>query len=702
MEIAELEMRVSSEKAVAEQKKLQQELQRTGKSGGDTTKKLTQGTAGLTGAFTQLRGAVGMLTAALAVVGVGKFVRDWVNFQQEVLRLKGAINAAGIATEGYEKKLIAQSSALQDLTRFGDNNVLVVQRQLLLMGAQENHVEELTKLTLDFAEATGRSAEEVGQNLSRALTGNTTMLKRWGIEVDQSLSRTEQLRDVLRQMRRMAPAGSAAALGATDIGAVAQASNAFGDLRKHVGELFLLLGADTLRTTTEVLKEITETVRSLSGWINSVKADSPLMKLLLTSPLAHAKNLSKAAGSLSAGGSFEEFMSLASGKDPFGAMTKAGEAANDGLDKVIEEIKVKSMEEIQSATESLEALRMEMMMLGSTSESEMARIQSQFRFDKMAEDVLLYTETLADADKITAEQVDSINAMFTAAQSRQNELLDNARELEEMQNRLMRGGGYSSGTVSGNTISLNGVSAPTLGNEIRSTRTAAGKTTTVEAFEHETAKLEMLMQERNRRLEFNVSGPAESFAAGWDMAAESFGSSAQRIAAVGAGLADSIDRNVTDALVGMIDGTMSVEEAFSKMANAIIQDLIRVMIQQMVVRSMMSAFGGVGVMHSGGVVGAAMETRSIGAEAFTGAGRYAGGGVAGDEVPIIAHRGEVVLNEDQFGQMINGNRREQQKVEVINVMDPGMVDERLAANPNAVLNVISKHRQTIRASLGFR
>jgi len=67
----------------------------------------------------------------------------------------------------------------------------------------------------------------------------------------------------------------------------------------------------------------------------------------------------------------------------------------------------------------------------------------------------------------------------------------------------------------------------------------------------------------------------------------------------------------------------------------------------------------------------------------------------------VAHRGEVILNEEQMRKLVAG-RSAAPKVEIVNVVDPSAVDERIASNPGAVLNVISRHRQQVRAMLGMR
>jgi len=217
---------------------------------------------------------------------------------------------------------------------------------------------------------------------------------------------------------------------------------------------------------------------------------------------------------------------------------------------------------------------------------------------------------------------------------------------------------------------------------------------------------EVQAKEDERNIFDRMGESLDSLVLGFDTALDRFGDFNQRVSDMGEGIAYSIDANMTDALVSFIDGTKSAGEAFRDFANAMVADLIRIMVQQLIVRSLMTAFGGGGgapVMHSGGVVGAGGPTRQVGASAFAGANRFSGGGIAGDEVPIVAHRGEGVFTKDQMaalGQAVSGGDRSQ-PVEIINVADPSMVDERIAANPDAVLNVINRNRQSIRRTLGI-
>jgi TP901 family phage tail tape measure protein len=224
----------------------------------------------------------------------------------------------------------------------------------------------------------------------------------------------------------------------------------------------------------------------------------------------------------------------------------------------------------------------------------------------------------------------------------------------------------------------------------------------------EAEKLDNELADMEQRNAFDVLGDSlQSFTNGFDNALNRFGDFQQRLNDMGEGMAFSIDANLTDALTDFVMGTKSAEEAFAQFAQAMISDLIRIMIQQIVVRSLMTALGGIGgagMAHAGGVAGGSLPTHPTAqAGDFSGARHFQGGGMAGDEVPIVAHRGEGVFTEDQMealGQAINGGDR-QRPVEIINVADPSMVDERIAANPDATLNVINRNRQSIRRILGL-
>lgn len=220
----------------------------------------------------------------------------------------------------------------------------------------------------------------------------------------------------------------------------------------------------------------------------------------------------------------------------------------------------------------------------------------------------------------------------------------------------------------------------------------------------------------NLKLATGDASPAESFVYGWEQAANKFGTLSHRIANTAEGLANSISENVTKGLMDWIDGTKSAEQAFADMARAIVKSLVQIMIQQLIVKSLMTAgsalgLGGsggsqdarspttTGTDHSGGVVGFPTHTTSVSERVFYGARRFHTGGVVGDEVPIIARKGEGVFTAEQMKALGENGKRGAQKVEIINVVDPRMIDEHISANPQAVLNVIHRNRSTLKKML---
>lgn len=221
----------------------------------------------------------------------------------------------------------------------------------------------------------------------------------------------------------------------------------------------------------------------------------------------------------------------------------------------------------------------------------------------------------------------------------------------------------------------------------------------------------------------------EGVAGGIAKAQQALGSFGERVADTVASISFAIEDRLTDGLAGWIEGTKSAKQAFSEMARGIISDLIKIMIRQLIVRSLMQAIGGaIGGSYTpnasgagatdafgrtyegpqtaaGGFAGGSPGMTTNRRADFRNAPRFNGGGVVADEVPIVAHRGETVFTPEQMsalGQAIagagGGNRRT--PVEVVNVFDPQEVDQRIANNPDLVLNVISRNARKVRQMVG--
>jgi Prophage tail length tape measure protein len=114
----------------------------------------------------------------------------------------------------------------------------------------------------------------------------------------------------------------------------------------------------------------------------------------------------------------------------------------------------------------------------------------------------------------------------------------------------------------------------------------------------------------------------------------------------------SMAQSAIGGLINDLRSGVDAGEAFNNMLNRIIDSLIQMSLQQL-----FSPAGGGGILsslfgvaHSGGIVGqTAFPRRRVDPRVFAGAKHYASGGLVGGEVPIIAHRGEMIIPRNMVG-----------------------------------------------------
>lgn len=139
-----------------------------------------------------------------------------------------------------------------------------------------------------------------------------------------------------------------------------------------------------------------------------------------------------------------------------------------------------------------------------------------------------------------------------------------------------------------------------------------------------------------------------------------------------ASLAESAVKNAFNSMENVLTNFVTTGKAsFSDFANAIVSDLMRIAIRQSITQPLMNGIGsyfGFSMAHTGGIVGAdSLATKSASSLAFTGAPRFHCGGIVGDEVPIIAKRGEGVFTREQMKALgDNGKQETNIKINVYN------------------------------------
>lgn len=115
------------------------------------------------------------------------------------------------------------------------------------------------------------------------------------------------------------------------------------------------------------------------------------------------------------------------------------------------------------------------------------------------------------------------------------------------------------------------------------------------------------------------------------------------------------------------------------------------------------AIGGLfGQRHTGGMVGAAANTRRVNPAVFAGAARYHSGGLVGRERAIIALQDEEVLTRDDPRHALNGGATPAANTKVVNVFDPADVLEaalQTTAGERIIMNYMTRNAGKLGSAL---
>lgn len=191
----------------------------------------------------------------------------------------------------------------------------------------------------------------------------------------------------------------------------------------------------------------------------------------------------------------------------------------------------------------------------------------------------------------------------------------------------------------------------------------------------------------------------------------------------GNGLANAFDTFAQSVAQGESIGK-SARKAFLQFAADFLRQIAMMIIKQAIFNALRAAFGGtgfgalIGLGHTGGLVGSARvgsgnRTRKVDPGIFAAAQRFHNGGLIGlapNEVPIIAKKGEEMLTEDDPRHMLNGGGKQdtgsaESDVRVFNYFDPEDMMEQALASPagaKVLINAVRRNNDLFRAALGVR
>ena len=209
---------------------------------GDEAKNSMDKLRGMRGQFL----AVG--AAGAAVVGMlAMFTKSALDQQVGVNLLDNALKNIGTSYGAEKDAIEAVIGAIQDKTNFGDEEQRTSLTGLIaLTGDYETSLDALGVAT-NIAAGLEMDLASASSLLAKVLSGNTSMLSRYGIKIDASASKTEILAILTEKFKDSAEAAK---------DPITQLNNRLGDLAQVMGDVLLPIIDAVLPAIEKVTKEI--------------------------------------------------------------------------------------------------------------------------------------------------------------------------------------------------------------------------------------------------------------------------------------------------------------------------------------------------------------------------------------------------------------------------------------------------------------
>jgi len=147
----------------------------------------------------------------------------WAKMAQAVENTGASYDVAGEAIGDYVNRQMLN-------TAFSEDQQLEAIQKLTEMTGDYGEALDLTSIAMDMSAATGQDLASAAQLVGRVAAGDTTLLKRYGIIVEEGATATEALATVSAKY-----AGQAQLMGDTALGSSAKLTNAWGEVKDALG-----------------------------------------------------------------------------------------------------------------------------------------------------------------------------------------------------------------------------------------------------------------------------------------------------------------------------------------------------------------------------------------------------------------------------------------------------------------------------------
>jgi len=211
-------------------------------------------------------GVIAGIGATIAATrGIGKFIDLAMTQQDAVEGLASALRAYGDDVNALLPSLKKEASAIQRITRFGDEQNLMLMTTLRNLGVQGDAIKSATRDAIGLSVALEMDSKTAARYTALAKQGEFTILQRYVPALRQATTQAEKAAIVNELMARGFNQAKDQALTAR--GGIEQYKNAAGDLGEQIGFLVMrFVSVDgKVRTFTKSIENLTEKLSGITS-----------------------------------------------------------------------------------------------------------------------------------------------------------------------------------------------------------------------------------------------------------------------------------------------------------------------------------------------------------------------------------------------------------------------------------------------------
>lgn len=196
----------------------------------DAQAKVEKASGGISGALGKIKwGAVGAGAAALTGT-LSDLAREGAEDAASMEAVRVAVENAGVSWDDAEGTLSDYINKMRDVAAIGDDKMKPVLASLVATTQDYEKSMQLASLAADLARGKNMDLSAAASIVGKVAEGNVSILKRYGITLDENATSEEALAELQKRF-----AGQAEAYGSTTKGQLESLSARIGDFREDMG-----------------------------------------------------------------------------------------------------------------------------------------------------------------------------------------------------------------------------------------------------------------------------------------------------------------------------------------------------------------------------------------------------------------------------------------------------------------------------------